>query len=174
MALTAVGLVVELIGLVMAGLGLHETWSANADEGQSLWDGPRRWLASARDRLLRRPRHVTVHLGQAVDLSAKASATGLVSKALRTDMPLPDQLAQLKEEVDEARLAAHLAQLRADKVGGALRQTTLDLSGDITSVRDELRRTVRRVALDGFHLAYFGLIVAGAGTLLQLLGLWLA
>lgn len=109
----------------------------------------------------------TVHLA-AADLAIGVDfGSVVVSRGLRTDAPLADQVQQIKQEADQAARAAAAAQAAADRALAVIERTREYVDRQDVAVQDSLRESSRRQAVDGVPVAVVGLVFTALGTLVQ-------
>ena len=161
----AIGLALQLVGLLVMGLGVWRTWREFALPGENLVEpitraGRAAWTALVQRtealwrRILRRPRRVEAHaeFASAVGMAARLQASDLTSAVLELERrvgQLVDRLADVDERVQDEREAdlVAVAELR-ERLAGAIA---------------DLEARDRRVALGGLRLEMFGLFLTALG-----------
>jgi hypothetical protein len=181
-----IGGLLEALGILVAGIGLRKTWREFAPAGEHLLDPVSELLQSAAsslrvrlDRVLGRPRPVTVTPGPAsLEIRAFEPRVVVGYAPLPLDVETADAIAQLDGRTRD--LVNQLSNVE-DRLGTKLGRiaesvTALDAREreDIASVQTQ----DVRIATGGIRLEVAGLTLVGGGLLLQLvarvLGAWSA
>lgn len=167
---TIIAGVLQIGGLITAAVDLGQTWARQPGEHPSL---PGRifrpLLLFIWTKVFRRPWKVDLHVAD-VMLSADglSSATGTATVGLRTDAPLAEQIAQLKSEVDGARIRADQAYAESAALRVALEQHRRATTVSLDHLRTEMQDWVRQQSAEAVPLAVVGLSATALGTLIQL------
>lgn len=172
-----IGLIFQVLGLVVTGIGVHRTWREFADEpfldpvvqpARRLWA---RVVAGLR-RVFRRAQTLRVEgVLEAEEAGDSMLATGRVGfRIIPEDRPIADAITELDERT------RHLL----DQIGDTRRHHDEDLGkfgSDLDSFRDEASRSIRalgesdrRVAVSGLRWEASGLFLIALGVLLQGVG----
>ena len=117
--------------------------------------------------LRQRPRGVEHHLSADAAVMSEGSATAIVTRGLRTDAPLDEQVQQVKRETDEARIAAAAAQAAADRALAAVERTRAYVDQRDAAVQAAINDRARTETVEGIPLAVVGLAATALGTALQ-------
>jgi hypothetical protein len=173
----ALGVVLQVAGVVLAGAGLWQTWRQFGPPEGLL--PARRLLAEAWSGLKDLSRRVATRLGvkrkgRTEDLRATMAGAGRMSgrvrvsfRSLPSDLPVRDALAELDDRT--RRIAEQLANLQeaiADERGQAERRHE-DLADQLRATRAHLEERDRLVAVGGVRLEALGLFLVGLGLTLQ-------
>lgn len=170
--LAAIGVVFQVVGVAMAGLGARRTWQEFGTE--PFWEfiaapSHRAWQW-VKSRLRRRP--VTVH-GVGATIAAKASVTGRGRVGFRIiprDLSVEDSIAELDQRTRRVLDQLQDATDRLDDEITRLRDGLDSLREEARGQVEELRDSDRRVATSGIRLEAVGLLFVALGVMIQAVG----
>jgi len=181
--LVALGLVIGVVGLLVAGVGFVRTFRRFAGPGEELWSpatSRARQLAGAAAgridrsirRLLRRPRNQTIVVGSAaLSLGGALSARVLVSYGqLQRLWNHKGALLQLHERTNELRRLIEDARFESREEGKRLQDDITELQSRIDTDRGLVRKAHGEEAKSDSRLQFWGFVGVLLGLVLQIAG----
>jgi len=166
-ALTALGLLLSVIGICLAG-GAYV--STNREHGSGpVWPVLNRLLTGARHlvrRALRRNRDVTIHAtGAAGATVAVLQGEGVVSRGpAPPDLSVEEQLRWIERRIELVEMEAIRERSRRSSDVHALRTAIGDTERQIREVENASRELAKSVAVGTIRLQITSLLFVGAGT----------
>jgi len=180
-AVNAVGVLLEAAGLLIAAVGLVDTWRQYGPPGEPL-TAPlrRRWAAAstgAKQRwergwrwLLRKPRPIVIHSGT---VAINLGTPQVTVRGRKGYGPLPEEpgaaIRMLGERTDELLERVQNARDATDDAVEALKGELAVVVQRLDSAVAELEVQTRRVASGGVRLQLVGFSAVGVGLALQLI-----
>ena len=145
------GLVFQVLGLVLAAVGIGQAWAEHALPGDSLAarivGPPVRFIWTKVLRQRPRPRVVTGTIDSAIGV--ESAATIIATRGLRPDGTTDDHVRQVKAEVDQAWTKANEAHAAAERAQAAVDRLAAYVDRQDGAVQEAERERERAETVEG-------------------------
>ncbi len=168
-----IGLIIQVVGLVVTGIGVRRTWREFSAEpfwdplvqrGRRLWA----WITATLRRVFKRPRTLRAEGAGTVKAVVEVRAVGRAGfRTIPSDQPFEEAISELDERT--RHLLDQIADARQHYDGEfrTFRSDLGSLQDEVRRVEAELGESDRRVAISGLRLEALGLFLLAIGILLQ-------
>jgi hypothetical protein len=169
--LTVAGVLLQLIGALVALRGLIKTHDAFADKSVRTLTGEamerrRAWLAAFMRRLLRRRQNVVIGVGAAEMVSMMGRARAVVTWGpLTTDTT--DALRELDRRTRDLSTRIDQLDVRVEENDDAGKAALKELRSDLENTAQQANEAVRSAAIEGLVGEAVGLVLVIIGGILQ-------
>jgi len=168
-ALNLAGILIEIIGICIAGRGLYLTWKDNVPEEKQVRQLLRRFWATTKRRLRRR-KTVTVGIATSWGVAMDAQAIGVVTppmKALTLELSPAELVRAISQNFDALIRMSVEAQTQLAQTRNETAQSVKKLQAEIAEAHTSLGEQAKSLVVEGVPLAVSGLAITVVGLLLQ-------